>query len=103
VHIPFAPDEEIDEEADSIGNRIDGAATTTPPAAAPGAPRSAGRSGRTRPTYPIVCASCGQGSSVPFKPQPGRPVYCQDCYQTKKDDPVPDAVAGRPTTDEAAD
>lgn len=29
--------------------------------------------------YEVVCSSCGKTTTVPFEPQPGRPVYCQDC------------------------
>jgi len=129
VHAPFGAHEEIDEEADSIGNRLEPAAS---PAGGGGSSYvdggygggggggygggggsgggggyggggggGGGRGGggerarerparpaRTRPTYPITCDGCGQESSVPFKPQPGRPVFCQDCYQSKKGGPA---------------
>lgn len=29
--------------------------------------------------YPTVCSSCKKETAVPFEPQPGRPIYCQDC------------------------
>lgn len=29
--------------------------------------------------YPIVCALCKKESTVPFKPDPGRPAYCREC------------------------
>ncbi len=29
--------------------------------------------------YPIICSLCGLEKSVPFKPEPGRPVYCKEC------------------------
>jgi len=29
--------------------------------------------------FPIVCSSCGQEKTVPFKPEPGRPAYCKEC------------------------
>lgn len=29
--------------------------------------------------YPAVCSSCSKQTLVPFEPQQGRPVYCQDC------------------------
>jgi CxxC-x17-CxxC domain-containing protein len=29
--------------------------------------------------FPIVCSACGKETTVPFEPQPGRPVYCRDC------------------------
>ncbi len=38
----------------------------------PGGSAGAGR-------YEVICSSCGKTTTVPFEPQPGRPVYCQDC------------------------
>ena len=29
--------------------------------------------------FKAVCSSCGKETTVPFAPQPGRPVYCKDC------------------------
>ncbi len=29
--------------------------------------------------FPVVCSSCGKETTVPFEPQPGRPVYCREC------------------------
>jgi len=29
--------------------------------------------------YEAVCSSCGKETKVPFKPAPGRPIYCLDC------------------------
>jgi CxxC-x17-CxxC domain-containing protein len=29
--------------------------------------------------YSIVCSLCGKEKTVPFKPEPGRPVYCKEC------------------------
>jgi len=28
----------------------------------------------------VKCARCWVGTSVPFKPTQGRPVYCRDCF-----------------------
>jgi CxxC-x17-CxxC domain-containing protein len=33
-----------------------------------------------REMHPVVCASCGKDTEVPFEPRQGRPVYCSDCY-----------------------
>lgn len=30
--------------------------------------------------YPAVCSNCGKNTSVSFKPTPGKPVYCDDCF-----------------------
>ncbi|MFQ5887601.1 MAG: zinc-ribbon domain containing protein [Candidatus Hydrothermarchaeales archaeon] len=41
-----------------------------------------GRSGfGERRMYPVVCASCGKETEVPFKPDGDRPVYCRDCFR----------------------
>jgi CxxC-x17-CxxC domain-containing protein len=39
-----------------------------------------GGSGYRRKMYPVVCASCGKETEVPFEPREGRPVYCSECY-----------------------
>jgi len=39
-----------------------------------------GGSGQPRQMYNVVCASCGQETTVPFEPREGRPVYCKECY-----------------------
>lgn len=31
--------------------------------------------------YPAVCSSCSKETRVPFKPIPGRPIYCEDCLE----------------------
>ena len=36
--------------------------------------------------YEAVCAHCGRRVQVPFKPQPGRPVYCESCLKKLKRD-----------------
>jgi len=41
--------------------------------------RSSFRSGM-REMHKAVCADCGMECEVPFKPTPGRPVYCRECY-----------------------
>ena len=32
----------------------------------------------------ITCAECGREADVPFEPDPGRPVFCPDCYRKQK-------------------
>jgi CxxC-x17-CxxC domain-containing protein len=34
--------------------------------------------------YPIICADCGNESTVPFVPREDRPVYCEECYRKKR-------------------
>ncbi len=28
----------------------------------------------------VVCDKCGKNCEVPFKPTPGKPVYCDECF-----------------------
>lgn len=37
-----------------------------------------------RQLYPAVCSECGRETEVPFNPTPGKPVYCRDCFQSRK-------------------
>lgn len=34
--------------------------------------------------HDAVCASCGEGTKVPFKPDPSRPIYCKKCLSDLK-------------------
>jgi CxxC-x17-CxxC domain-containing protein len=34
----------------------------------------------SRPT----CSACGKETTVPFKPTQGRPVFCKECFQSRK-------------------
>lgn len=31
----------------------------------------------------IICSTCGRRSEVPFRPDPTRPVYCDDCHRAR--------------------
>ena len=33
-----------------------------------------------RQDFDVVCAECGQNTTVPFKPSGTRPVLCRDCF-----------------------
>ncbi|MHB1006305.1 MAG: zinc-ribbon domain containing protein [Chloroflexota bacterium] len=37
-----------------------------------------------RQMFPAVCAECGKETQVPFQPHSDRPVYCSDCFATKR-------------------
>lgn len=43
-----------------------------------------GGGGPRREFHEAVCAECGAQTTVPFKPTEGRPVYCRDCFQSKR-------------------
>ncbi len=34
--------------------------------------------------FPAICSICKKETTVPFKPEPGRPVYCKDCVAKMK-------------------
>ncbi|MDA8229678.1 MAG: zinc-ribbon domain containing protein [Desulfitobacterium hafniense] len=37
-----------------------------------------------RQLYAAVCSSCGVETQVPFQPTGDKPVYCRDCYQSRR-------------------
>ena len=39
------------------------------------------RASGVRETTTVVCAECGQETTVPFVPRLNRPVYCGDCFE----------------------
>lgn len=49
-----------------------------------GRSRGSGGSRAPRESYEVTCAECGAQTTVPFKPTEGRPVYCRDCFQAKR-------------------
>jgi CxxC-x17-CxxC domain-containing protein len=61
----------------------------TPPPRRDSAPKS------DQGKYPAVCSNCGKQTSVPFKPTPGKPVYCSDCFAKIK---AGEAVPAAPPT-----
>jgi CxxC-x17-CxxC domain-containing protein len=49
------------------------------------APQSRNRaSGAERVQHPVVCASCGKETTVPFVPKYDRPVFCSDCFDRSR-------------------
>ena len=39
---------------------------------------------RRRPNHRVDCAQCGKAAEVPFRPDPSRPVYCDNCFQDRR-------------------
>ena len=39
---------------------------------------------KERMTHTAICADCKKECTIPFKPRPDRPVYCQDCFSRRK-------------------
>lgn len=77
-------------DEDSIGNRAESASTSYGFARSNrsyggpggGAARGGG-GGANRELFDAVCAQCGGAARVPFRPSPGRPVYCRDCFGSR--------------------
>ena len=45
---------------------------------------NAGSSVRDRVETVATCSACGKETTVPFKPTQGRPVFCKECFQSRK-------------------
>jgi CxxC-x17-CxxC domain-containing protein len=41
-------------------------------------------SGAPRQMHPVVCASCGKQTEVPFEPRGDKPVYCRECFSKQR-------------------
>ena len=39
---------------------------------------------RERVETSTMCSACGKETTVPFKPTQGRPVFCKECFQSRK-------------------
>lgn len=37
-----------------------------------------------RQMYETICADCGKTAMVPFQPTGSRPVYCNDCFRSRR-------------------
>jgi CxxC-x17-CxxC domain-containing protein len=37
-----------------------------------------------REMFDATCSSCGKATQVPFRPTQGKPVYCTDCFATRR-------------------
>jgi CxxC-x17-CxxC domain-containing protein len=47
-------------------------------------PTPAGPIARERVETTTNCSACGKETTVPFRPTQGRPVFCRECFQTRK-------------------
>ncbi|GAC1435432.1 MAG: zinc-ribbon domain containing protein [Terriglobales bacterium] len=41
-------------------------------------------SGPSKVETRTMCSQCGKETTVPFRPTQGRPVFCRECFQQKK-------------------
>jgi CxxC-x17-CxxC domain-containing protein len=37
-----------------------------------------------REMFEATCSNCGKTASVPFRPTSGKPVYCDDCFASRR-------------------
>jgi CxxC-x17-CxxC domain-containing protein len=44
-----------------------------------------GYSSGPRQMYPAVCSNCGKQTEVPFQPRSDKPVYCRECFQSRRE------------------
>jgi CxxC-x17-CxxC domain-containing protein len=61
-------------------------------AGAPGQPRA------EREMFAAVCSECGAETMVPFNPTGGRPIYCRDCFQSRKPKRPQSSASSPPAT-----
>ncbi|MYE54915.1 MAG: DEAD/DEAH box helicase, partial [Chloroflexi bacterium] len=56
------------------------------------------RSSRRSKSYAVICADCNESTTVPFRPNPSRPVYCRPCFLARRSDQSakPDAPTNKP-------
>lgn len=40
-----------------------------------------------REMHPAVCSQCGKQTEVPFVPSGDKPVYCSECFETRRSGP----------------
>ena len=43
-----------------------------------------GYSSGPRQMYPAICSNCGKETEVPFEPRSDKPVYCRECFQSRR-------------------
>ena len=55
------------------------------------------RSSRRLKFHAVICADCNESTTVPFRPNPSRPVYCRPCFNARRNDrsAKPDAPASK--------
>ena len=49
-----------------------------------GAGAGRGYSSGPREMFSATCSSCGREAQVPFRPSGTKPVYCSDCFTTRR-------------------
>jgi CxxC-x17-CxxC domain-containing protein len=49
-----------------------------------GAAPASGSGGFSKVETRTTCSHCGKDTTVPFKPTQGRPVFCRECFQSRR-------------------
>lgn len=49
-----------------------------------GGSSAGGGYGGPREMFTATCSQCGQEARVPFQPRNDKPVYCSNCFETKR-------------------
>ncbi|MFH0806443.1 MAG: type IV secretion system DNA-binding domain-containing protein [Candidatus Brennerbacteria bacterium] len=73
----------VEEEISRWAGGIMGESSGGPPASGEGGFTSQSGGG-VEGKFEVTCSACNKVTTVPFKPLPGRPVYCQDCLKKIK-------------------
>ena len=60
------------------------AAVAPRPVQPPPVPIQSHKPAHHRPMFAIVCFQCGKDCEIPFRPAPGRAVYCPECFAKRK-------------------
>lgn len=47
---------------------------------------SGGRDRKPITLHEAICDQCGNSCEIPFRPTPGKPVYCNECFKDKRED-----------------
>jgi len=68
------------------GNSGGGGHSRATPAGGMSSPRDHGGGGMAddKEHFKVMCSGCGTETTVPFKPDPNRPVFCRSCYLSRK-------------------
>lgn len=61
-----------------------------------GKPSFGGRDGGQSEMFTATCSDCGNECQVPFRPNGSKPVYCNNCFSSKRDGYSNDFAAGAP-------
>jgi len=72
------------QSAGNSAHASSGGAYQQAPRPADAAPAAPPAGGKERDQHKVSCSACGVETTVPFKPDPSRPVYCRSCYLSRR-------------------